>query len=486
MNRAMATIILTETARSIRPASRRRLQGMKYASGSLLMLGIILCATSAVAAEEDPALSMVDAFGEQKPAYMTLGASAYRTDNVSLTQTGREEDTVIGVFSDFQWSSREFSRLKFRIEGDVAYNHYTRGQLGNAFSGAALALANLELLEDRLSWQLQNSLRQTRINELAPLTPDNVQETNLFSTGPRLRIPLGSPRFAMIIDGQYQRGSYSVDQDDTEGLIGQMTIMRTMGPRSSLSLGATSRHISFLDSGSAGYRSNEIVSRWNARGARTEIGATVGYSVSTQAGTSVREPQLRLDIERNLSERSRFTVYAEHRVTGSAEANHFSQGGAGFRSRVSEFSASSEPFILENVGFVFAFTGSGSQMSLGASIQRDRYEVATQDDRNVTLLDFQFSKLIGADWTVGMLGSFSREQYVRRGDIESTLTTGSVFAGYQLFPKTRADFSIVRNVRGTNFSINTYHELAYTLSFSYTFGDQKRSRMMSSPAGLDR
>jgi hypothetical protein len=153
---------------------------------------------------------------------------------------------------------------------------------------------------------------------------------------------------------------------------------------------------------------------------------------------------------------------------------------------VSEFSASSEPFILENVGFEFAFTGAGSQMSIGGSVQKDRYEVSTQDDRKVTLLDFQVSKLVGADWTVGMLGSFSREQFLRRGGIKSTLTTGGAFVGYQFLPKTRADFSIVRNVRGTNFSIYTYHELAYTLSLSYTFGDQTRSRMMSSPSRVDR
>jgi hypothetical protein len=448
MNRAMAITILTETARSIRPASRRWLQGMKLARGPLFAFGTIFCTVAAVAAGEDPSLSTANAFDEQKPAYMTLGTSAYRTDNVALTQTGREEDTVLGVFSDFQWSSRDFSRLKLRLEGDVAYNHYTRGQLGNAFSGAALAHADLELLEDRLTWQVQDSIRQTRINELAPLTPDNIQETNLFSTGPRLRIPLGSPRFAMVIDGQYQRGSYSVDQDDTEGLIGQMSLVRTIGPRSSLALSATSRHISFISSGAAGYRSNEVVTQWRAKGARTEIGATAGYSVSTQAGTSIKAPHLRLDIERNLSDRSRLMLYAEHRVTGSAEANHFSQGGAGFGSRVSEFSASSEPFILENVGFEFAFTGAGSQMSIGGSVQKDRYEVSTQDDRKVTLLDFQVSKLVGADWTVGMLGSFSREQFLRRGGIKSTLTTGGAFVGYQFLPKTRADFSIVRNVRG--------------------------------------
>lgn len=431
---------------------------------------------------ELPQLTRTSTRTTSVPAHLTVSASVERTDNVSRIPTNKAADTIYGLGTDFRWNTREGGRIDASIDGDLSYYKYAKAEYQPDLVGGARGSLTYAVIPDYFSWQTQDSFRQLRINAVQPITPDNRQNTNLFATGPRLQFPLGNRRTLLIIDGQYEHSSYSVSALDSNVVLGRLAILRRLGANASISVSANGRQVRYSQEAMyPDYKAQDYLFNWTAFSRRTTISLDLGYSYTQQQMHDADSPNFRLTLSRNLTPRTSATLYANHRLTDSSDAVHFGQMGAGTGPRTSDFAANPDPFTLEQIGLTYAFASVSSSIDLDVSMQQDRYQVSTLDDRNITSAELQAWTMLNSVWTAGVFGGYSRENFIGRNDAKSTFTSYGLFAGARIATRMRLELSVLHDSRQTNFSGFDFDENAARLTLSYTLGQHGYSSGIAMP-----
>ena len=465
MNRAMATIIRTGLQAPNRKAELRGVRSSAIRLTSCLCGSLLLTAPGSLLASES--LEYLLAARDESPAsnYLSLGASLDYTDNVAREDVSPQTDTVMGVSAVFEWNSRDWNRVDAKLEGDLAYFEYSAGRYSGDITGPELASVDVDLVRNYLEWGTTNSFRQTRITEIAVVTPDNRQIANQFSTGPRLNIPLGSRRLNMILDGKFQRASYSVSTEDSETLLGQATLQRMISDRSAFTINAAARDVSYRDSTFPGYRSKSVTAGWDAVGARTTLSLSAGHSTATQQGRTFKNPTAQIALSRQLSPKMTLDIYADQLVVGAADAIH---GRSSVASESVGFNT--DPFLVRRFGINYLLSGTTSFASISGTLERNLYDISTTDNRHVYSVAFDFYRNIAERWTVGAFGSISEEKYVQRNSAKNSLTSYGVAAGYRLTGRMQLGLTLYSNQQESDFQNSNFDETAARLSLSYDFG----------------
>lgn len=420
---------------------------------------------------------------ERVPAHLTFSLGVEHTDNVTRVETDEISDTVYSLGADFQWATRNLSRLHANIEGSLQYYEYSEAEYQPEIVGEALGMASYDIIPDFFSWNFQDSFRQVRIDAAEPVTPDNRQDANLFMTGPRIDLPLGSRNTLLTIEGQYEQANYSVSTEDSEVLLGRLALNRKMGPRATLSASATARQIDYEQDLSAfrDYDAQDYLLGWTIVGNKTMIALEAGYSFTQQSDSEHESPYFRATLSRDLTPRTTIALYATHQLTGSSDAIHFGQIGGGSGPRTSEFAVNPDPFTLNQVGLTYAFTSTRSSISIDLAAQEDRYEETIEDDRDTVSVEVQAWTMLNQVWTIGAFGGWFNEKYVERNDAESTYTDYGVFAGARVTNRIRIELSGSHSRRTTNFAASEYEENTGRLTMSYTWGEAGYSNGISMP-----
>jgi hypothetical protein len=115
----------------------------------------------------------------------SLGLGIEHSDNLGRRVVDPRSGNRISPYIDVS-ASQAGDALQATIAGSVAYNRYTGVDFDSNFStnfGAELTWA---LLPGRLLWTVEDYATQQPIDVFASGGPDNVQNANVFSTGPAL------------------------------------------------------------------------------------------------------------------------------------------------------------------------------------------------------------------------------------------------------------------------------------------------------------
>lgn len=136
------------------------------------------------------------------------GVGLEYTDNATLAPNG----SLNALTSIAYVGARiEENTGPFNLSATTSLNqhHYSK----NAFSDERYfnlsASAGWEMIKNRVDWQLKNFYSQSSVNATSSSTPNNLQDTNIFSFGPNIRLPL-SGRQTLTLSPQYQRYYYEV------------------------------------------------------------------------------------------------------------------------------------------------------------------------------------------------------------------------------------------------------------------------------------
>jgi hypothetical protein len=111
-------------------------------------------------------------------------------DNIRETQSARESDEILIPRLLFTFNDGS-SQLDASVAGDLSYYHYLQSTFSDDFRGVLAGTAAWHALPDRLDWIFEDYLGRQPVNVLLDNTPDNQQQTNLFVTGPTLRLRFG-------------------------------------------------------------------------------------------------------------------------------------------------------------------------------------------------------------------------------------------------------------------------------------------------------
>lgn len=178
----------------------------------------------------------------------SLGAGAEYSDNRLGTQTPAVSDVWLSPRAEFSLLHTG-QRLQMRGEGQLHSERSLRGVADDRLQARLALSADWAILPKRLYWTFQDIANVQAIDPLAPDTPNNRQQTNVFLSGPVL--DLGNPQTLLgRVEGRFAdaRAEETPAFDHRRSTLA-LSLQRQSDPIRRFALGAQSSRVAFAEGG---------------------------------------------------------------------------------------------------------------------------------------------------------------------------------------------------------------------------------------------
>jgi hypothetical protein len=357
--------------------------------------------------------------GASDLAYELEGGVGH-SDNISRLSTSEQDDTIAKAGLKFSFDQMS-KRLQADLLGDLAYFEYLDDTYDSEVLGSFIGNARLGLIPERFEWVISDNYGQVLNDPFEPVTPDNRENINYFTTGPDLILAFGS-RNRLTMGARYANTVYEDSPLDSQGYSGQIGFAHLMSAASSLSLNARTLQVDYdediLDADgnilNSDYAQSEAFVSYAIAGARTHLSLDLGYTqLDRDAATDKEDGALaRLNVSRRVSPASTATLTAGHEFQNSAGAFASIQGG-GATSGVGAVPGrqTAQPFMNDYVTLGWNFSRVRTGFSLNASLNKQTYDDAPELDQTVTVLSAQLTRALSQRSTVALHGAYSQGDF---------------------------------------------------------------------------
>ena len=352
------------------------------------------------------------------------------TDNVQRTQGGSSQLLLLlGLSGDL---SHEGPRLDYRLASNLAALKYLGGAYPTQPTGYLDGAVYLKIVPGFFTWLARETYSQLQIDPLLPLTPENLENVNYFTTGPRFTMR-PTLRTSVTLDALY---SYLVTSSSSPNYVnldnhryeGNLSIERAFSEAAKLYIKADYAKVDFKDqvennnyalgSASGGYRLSS---------GRTQLDISGGYSrvrvydvLVEAAGAGSREtretqtfetPIWRLDVSRLITPSQRLALIASQQFTDPAAAFRL-----GFDQAVPfsapQRTATGEAFKQRTFGLNWTLQGPRTTLAAGLAEYQERYVLSTVNDRNVKMANVQLNRQLSPVLSWDIAASYQDQQQV--------------------------------------------------------------------------
>src|SRR5215469_14850876 len=115
--------------------------------------------------------------------HLAVDGGVIYTDNVQRTESGSSQTLLLlGLSGD---TTREGTRLDYRLASNIALLKYLGGAYPNQPTGYLDGTALFKVVPTFFTWLARETYTQLQINPYAAVTPDNIENVNYITTGPR-------------------------------------------------------------------------------------------------------------------------------------------------------------------------------------------------------------------------------------------------------------------------------------------------------------
>jgi hypothetical protein len=256
---------------------------------------------------------LLPALGVAAEVKFAADAGVGASDNITRTVNGKSETMAqVGTQLTVTESSR---RLAFNLGADLSYIDYLGGTYSGELLGNVNANALVRLIPDNFEWALQESFGQTRLNLFAVATPANRENINTVSTGPRIKVNLGST-LTLALNGNYARTDYQTSLLGTQRIGGDLGLEHALSGDALIAVRAAHNQVDPL-SGLAGnsYSTQSAYLNYVLKGALTNVNLDLGGSRVQRTGATQNGPVARLSVDRKIGRNSTFSFGAGREFT---------------------------------------------------------------------------------------------------------------------------------------------------------------------------
>lgn len=344
----------------------------------------------------------------------TVGASVLHSDNINLSATTPESETVVSPEIEFE-ATQSGSATAFKARGRLQYLDYRDNTYPDEARGEFAGQFQWMLVPQRVAFVVEDYLGRQPVDFAAGYSPGNQQQVNVFNAGPTL-----FARFGDAMRGQVDLRYSDTHAEETREFNGRRylagaRVFRDVGPSRTLSANVEATRVRFDADASDDYDRYDGYAGYRRESARLDLDAALGYTrIERDDGTgSQSSPLARVQLDWHPAPRSVVGVSASYQFADTA----------------SELVANSnrlDELVIDDIA-----TATGL---VGPSVYRQRrYEVG-----------YRFE---GERWT------FQARPYVDRVDYDQALLPGwesrgaYIEASYRLQPRLTLSGSAVREDR---------------------------------------
>jgi len=307
------------------------------------------------------------------------------TNNLQRQPQGEDEIPVsIGLTGTWVETTR---RLSANVEGRVDGIKYLSDTFDDEVVGQFDGSVTLWPVPDRFAWVVENVYGQVATDPFAPISPENRQNTNFFSTGPDWYIPIGE-RMRAYLGGRYESVRYEVVDTDSQRLSAIAGIDRAVSSSSRLGVRGNSESVDYSSALQSDFDRHEAYVRYEfsreQRQGERQSGATVnaGYTWLVVGDNDSSLPFLEVSLTRALS--SSVSVGLELASRFSDAGLEFAAGGVW-----SGQGSGADPGVIPEASVFEERSGRGTidfdrertTLSVAVGLADEQYESATLDRR---------------------------------------------------------------------------------------------------------
>lgn len=405
-----------------------------------------------------PAVSALQADGD-------VGVDLRYSDNAGLASSNEQEDLVTRVMVTATVSKNE-GPLTGNATAEISESDY----LNNTFSGQTYfrlgSVASWEQFDKRLVWNVSDYFDQTSIDSLEATTPDNTQDTNVFSLSALATLPVAD-RHAITVSPDFRDFSYDSSTANNQQLNLSVSWVYLLDPTISLSLNSSYGETDYEDDTSdSDNESMNLNFSVNVKRARSVYNASIGATqVETDSGVKSDGVTGSISWQHNFTGRSTIVANASSFITNSS--NIFLSSSIDPNTGSFNNIQTSRDTVRDNlIRITYSRLGSAINSTIWTELRNADYDNDMQDRDVLEVganLGYAFTPLI----TGSVEGVHVKTKQNANTD-KKYRVNGSL--GYSLSRKLTASVGLQANIYDSDIANREYDELSVTAGINYLLG----------------
>jgi hypothetical protein len=353
---------------------------------------------------------------------LELEAGVGYSNNISRVDAGSDIDEVIttaGITLKLEEKSR---RLDLNVKSNLSFISYEDNTFDEETLGFVTADALIRLSEQNFSWFITENYGQQIIDPLRPVTPDNRENINYFTTGPRLSLPLGA-RTHLNLNGSFSDVQYEEQPFDNQRFGGSIGIERELSPNRSLSLIVDADRIEYDDAPpNAPVDRQSAYLRLQTSVARNQLSLNLGWNRVERSANEGDGLLAELDWSRQISAQSTFSLHAGTKFSDAGDIFRFIQSIDSRRGDTQDVQNINDPFRLDTASVRYVLDEARSRFSVYAFYENENYESRTDLDRDRSGINLDLARDLTRNLNAALFATLSNRDYANttRSDDDST------------------------------------------------------------------
>jgi hypothetical protein len=388
--------------------------------------------------------------------YVTAGIG--ETDNVGLTATGAESQTIanVGLLVDVE---RNDPLLQGTLKGDVSYVDYLEHAFPGQVVGRLDGNGSFTLVPDNIKWVLQDAYGTAQVDPLAPVDRNNVQSVNVLSTGPDF-VMRPSDSVFVHLGARYALVDYETSPFNSHQLLGLAAIGDDLSVASSISLNADVSEIRFQDTDvNPDYDRRKFYLRYDTRGARTTLSLDLGVAQVDDNGPWTSAPLAQLTLVRDLTPFQSVSISGGRQFTDASDSFSGLTSGAAATTPIAPGMGSAGNYLDTYGTLGWGFKEDRTRIDVTGRWERDTYTI---EPTLLQLAEFIEEGIFAAGLDVTRASAQARVQR----DLAPNLTA-EVHAGYTHENYETIGFIDHIVLAGVSVTYKSNRRLQYRLSFDH-------------------
>ena len=367
--------------------------------GLILGCCLIFCADALAQPDEN------EATPPDQTGVFSLRVGGGRSDNVRRVPVMEESGsyTAVGFLLDL---NRESRRLEADLTADIEQRIYSIADIEDELYGFLDASVEVQALPERVSWFISDSYFQGRPDPFAIDTPENREQINVFSTGPRFNLPLGRRTFLRLSATASKQSLEETSELDSDIHAAEVGLFRALNITTEIGFTVSTRDVEYdLPS-----RDNEIDSAYlsyRRELATGEASVAIGQSKVYFGANDDSTPFVDITWARDVGARSRLTLSLGNEYVDALENV---QSGSS-----ADPLLNADVYEQTSVESAYAIEASRTTISIGASLIEARYANNVFLDNDESRLNIALQRSLSPQLELGLRASVSRREFQQSG-----------------------------------------------------------------------
>ena len=394
------------------------------------------------------------------------GVGLEYTNNIRLTADNQVDDLVAVGYVGFKLEATDGPFL-----GDVtaSLNHtrYTKDTFDDKRYFNLGASANWEMVKNRFNWFLRNIYGQRLVNTADANTPDNVQDSNIFTFGANIVFPI-SARKTFTLLPVYRNFYYEFQGNNNQTYSLDASWNHLLTELTNIGITGNAKRVDYDDPVIIDVTFASVFfvlsSQFKSSTITTNLGAT---GVNRDNGQSTEEFAGNLNWVVGLTGLSSFRLFAATGLTDASNSALFAIEDPG-TGDPNDIQITTD--VLRSQVLSLAFTRDDGTVisSLSGRLQQLNYS-ESPNDRRIRSLDALLAYPVSSLLTSSLYARYKHTEFIDVARRDNDYIVGGNL-GYKLSPKLNSTFDLKYRTRDSSQAPQNFDAWSVYVNLTYGFG----------------